>query len=536
MKKNKTYIYKKMSYQERLNNFNQSVTQANDHVARLRDTLANPELKANPVRMGLDMANQVLGTGAGLARIRQHMMDGSETRAVLSANYNKFGQIKDAINNLPTNLNSATNETINRAQGSISSQIADGSKAPSNIVQSIVSGENNPANVTPNITDEIDGGIRSRISNLPQAPNTTQEASNISRSIDNKLNSSLNPAERSNLNQLTSPTFADRVNEVNQIDNADPAKLAGQQNLLQIKNSMANDAIARKQQNIPSAEGYDETGRPINPSAATGSSNTETNILGATSAQDSTGIASTGENAGRNALAQGTGSLPSLPNPSNVGGNVNAPDLVSNVKNAQGDISSVAQSASNDVNQGASIVSRGQNLGLSQANIPSQSGQGSISGLATSANSNNPSAAANMVSQAQQGNADAHTNASSATNQTSANSSTQSSGTEAPDASSNPSTTAGAATADDAATGTNNGIKAALGAEETLDEVAPEVPAIGTVLEAGSLLATLGTGIASLFEPEEKKSSPPPSPKVGAPIQVAAGSLKNNAAGAVGAF
>ena len=526
-----------MSYQERLNDFNQSVSQANDHVATLRDTLSNPELKQNPVRMGLDLANQVLGTGAGLARIRQHMLDGSEQRQVLKANFNKFGQIKDAINNLPNNLNSATNEIINKAKGSVSSQIADTGKAPSQIVQKITAtGENNPALTTPVVDDSIDGGIKQRISNLSSAPNSTTEANSINSSINGKLSATLTPDEMNNLNNAQSQVFTNRVAQVNSFDASDPLKTVGQTRLLQVKNNIANDAIARKQQGLPQATAYDETGKAINPQAQIGSSNTTTNITGATATQDSSGIASTGDNAARNAIAQGTGSTPSLPNPTNISGNVNSSNLVSNVKNAQGDISSVAQSAANDINQGASIVQRGQNLGLSKAQVPTQTGQGTVNGLATSSNSSNPSAQAHIVAQAQQGNADSHNTASSATNQTGTNNSVQNSGVNANDADSNPTATAGAATADDAATGTNNGIKAALATEETLDEVAPEVPAIGTVLEAGSLLATLGTGIASIFEPEQKSSTPQPAAPQATTLQVAAGNLKNTGGSAVGAF
>ena len=109
-----------MSYEERLNSFNQATSSANDHVQRIRDTLTNPEMKENPVKMGLNLASQTLGTIGGIARIRKGMTDGTELRNIAVANYNKFGDIKNTLKS----VNGATNEVLGRAQTSASSQTA----------------------------------------------------------------------------------------------------------------------------------------------------------------------------------------------------------------------------------------------------------------------------------------------------------------------------------------------------------------------------------------------------------------------------
>ena len=94
--------------------------------------------------------------------------------------------------------------------------------------------------------------------------------------------------------------------------------------------------------------------------------------------------------------------------------------------------------------------------------------------------------------------------------------------------------TAGASKASAVADDTGNAIKTALGVEGTLDELAPESGPLGPVLEAGSLLATLGTSIAGLFEkPKEEDTGPKgPAPQT---LQIGA-NLKNDASGSVGAF
>jgi len=74
----------------------------------------------------------------------------------------------------------------------------------------------------------------------------------------------------------------------------------------------------------------------------------------------------------------------------------------------------------------------------------------------------------------------------------------------------------------------------ALGVEEGIDELAPETGPLAPILEVGGLLATLGTSIASLFEPQQEKKPAPPKPT---PQTLSVGAnLKADAQGAVGAF
>jgi hypothetical protein len=545
-----------MSYEERLNSFNQAASSANEHVQRIRDTLTNPEMKENPVKMGLNLASQTLGTIGGIARIRKGMQDGSELRKIAEANYNKFGDIKNTLKTLPKNINGATNEVLGRAQASASSQIADTGTSSSTAVQNFLSGKSAPTPSTPNITPQIDRDVSDNIASLGGNSNPTLAANTLNKQIDGKLNSAFSADEKGTLNDIINKSGsgsqqADLAARANSLPEG-PAKVAAHQDFLNYKNNIANDAVARKQQGLDPAEGYDNAGNPISKPVNL-SAQPDPAVAGSTASADANGAANVGSNAGRNAVAQSAGQVPDakLPNPSNIGGNVNAPNATGTISNAQDDIQNAAQAASNNVDQGASIVQRGQQLSLSQAQVPAQSGQGSVNGLASSANANNPSAQANLVSQAQQGNADSHAAQNSATNQAQAdpstqnpaaqNSANQSANNAADDAAnsanSNPSgATAGANTADEGGKMANTGIDEALETETTLDELAPEAGPIGPLLEAGSMLATLGTGIAAMFEPDKTQKAPAAPPPQASTIQVAKGDLRNMAAAGVGAF
>jgi len=538
------------SYADRLQSFNQSVSATNDHIANLKNTLSNPEYKENPLKQGLEVASTVLGTGEGLARIRGAMKDGSELRNIAKANYNKFGQISDAINNMPKNLNSIGSDAVNRAgtaAQSTSSQISDSGKAASQSARSVAKNITNPLPQNPTISDAVDNGISGRIDAIQGSATPTSDANDISKAINGKLTNALSPDEISNVGSKIANTSVKPLEAANDLPEG-VLKRGFQQQFLNFKNNIANDQIARKQQGLGQPDGYTNTGQPIHNSTANAGDNTANNLTANTASVDSNGSANAGSNAAKNAIA-GDSSLPQVNLPNNVNAanvNVNLPDIANPIPQGSAeDITTAARSAASNVTQGTNILQKGQQLGLQAGRVPSQSG-GTVQGLVTSATANNPSAQANIVSQAQQGNASQHAAGQASGNQASANTDTidpnanisskigGAGGTEQQGASG--AANAGATVADDAGNSIGkSGISAALGTEETLDTLAPEAGPLAPILEAGSLLATLGTGIASLFEPDKKETkpaSPPPKPQT---ISVGA-NLKAGAGGNVGAF
>lgn len=208
-----------------------------------------------------------------------------------------------------------------------------------------------------------------------------------------------------------------------------------------------------------------------------------------------------------------------------------------------GDATDITRATQGGVEEGQGVLSQARALAGRVNNALGGSG---------TADSN--AGQANMVSRAQQGNADAHAQAEdpstqatrtnldpNAESQASKGGGANGGGAEEPGAGGSGaggsgSGSAGAGVADEAEQGASSGIKGALGVEEGLDETLGEVPVLGPILEAGSLLATLGTSIAGLFEPSEKKVTPKVAPG-SLPKDVAVGAnLKQDSSGAVGAY
>ncbi len=205
------------------------------------------------------------------------------------------------------------------------------------------------------------------------------------------------------------------------------------------------------------------------------------------------------------------------------------------------------------VQDGADVVARGRGLGLVQSLVPGQGG-GNVPGLSTTGNSSGDATAVSLshhvnTTQAQTANAPGGQAASAPDSTIGGQAGVRQSQAAAAGASadSDAATTGGrpissgtsssaAQGADEAGSSSSRGIASALTGEETLDALAPDTGPLAPILEAGGLLATLGTGIASLFESptkEVKATAPTPTPTGGFSIGA---NLKNDAGGSVGAF
>jgi len=554
------------SYQERLGAFNQALSSTNDHIDRIKESLSNPEVRENPVKLGLEVAGQVSGTVGGLTGVISRVRDGNVVRNVQKAFYNRLGQmtnqakntaqgagdalnkgvgsLKDIQTNAGDTIQSQTSQVLQNfkdAQQSVGSAVADTGKAATNSVQNL---QTTASNVTSSDIDDaarsaVDGGINSRINNLSGGTNQLSDVQDIDKAINQKVNANLDSSGRQALNNATPDIFSQRVNQVNSMDDSNPLKAVGQQRLLQAKNNMANDAIARNKAGLSAADAYDASGnaqlRPTNSQAAPQATN-------ATASSDaSSGGASAGTNqsstVASNAAPTADSSLPHGGNAS-IGTSADTTTITS----AQGDILSAGNLpgvASADAGQ--NIAQRANSLMLKLGQVPTQSGQGTIQGLTSASTAQNPSGQAHVVSQAQGADAGQHATAQAPGSQTNnnilpgqtannADNAAKTAGTDASNLSGNAAASSGANSAEDA----GSGIKTALGVESTLDELAPDTGPLAPILEAGSLLATIGTGIASLFEPSEKKSAPPPAP---VPQSISVGAnLKSNASQSIGAF
>ena len=544
------------SYQERLGQFNQALNATNEHIDNIKNAVRNPEISENPVKLGLEVAGQVSGTVGGITGLVSRVRDGNVVRNVQKAFYNKLGQvvqgqknttqgIGDALQGVSGDVQSQVSQGLNNfkvAGQSLGAQVADTGKTASNSIQNIQSTASNLTQSTIGDAERnaVDGGINSRISNLSGGTNQLSDVQDIDKAINQKVNANLDSGGRQALNNATPDVFAQRVNQINNMDDSNPLKAVGQQRLLQAKNNMANDAIARSKAGQPPADAYDGMGnaqlKPTTSAPAQVASNP-------VASGDTGGVASTGTNASTSvAQAPATQVMADANLPHGGTASIGTAADASKVVNPSGDILSAGNLpgvASADAGQG--IAQRANSLMLKLGQVPTQSGQGTIQGLTSASTAQNPSAQSHMVTQAQGADASQHAAAQAPGNQTSNNSlpsntannadnAAKTAGTDASNLSGNASASAGANSAEDA----GSGIKTALGVESTLDELAPDTGPLAPILEAGSLLATIGTGIASLFEPGEKKKTPPPAP---APQSVSVGAnLKSNASQAVGAF
>ena len=543
-----------MSYADRLNSFNQAITTAKEHAKSMKETLSNPELRENPVRFGLDAAGQVLGTGEGLVRIRNAMTEGDVRREEANAFFNRLGELnkgnQSLANSIGSNVREALQNVSGRARQTVASATADAQ--PTRLVQSsqtIQEGRAIPKKATDPSRADLeaeDGGISDRIGGFPQSIiRASDEANEINNSINAKIRGGLTGNERAELNDVANESLGD-FNTINRIP-VGQGKADALKNYLTAKNNIANDVLARKTQGLNPAKGYDTTGNPLGE---------DSTILGKalkpggiTAKADSDGTANAGANAGKTlGKAPATNNATSGLNTS-AGGDASNQGLSAarRVGTQIDDIQDAGTAARATVDDGANIVNRGRALNLIQTLVPGQGG-GQVQGLSTIGNA---SGDANTVSLAQHVNSAQAQLAQSVGNQVSSGGeggvrATQL-GITGSQADADATSTGGRSisqslassagrNADEEGSNAGRGIAKALAGEETLDALAPDTGPLGPLLEAGSLLATLGTEVASIFEPEAKESKPEaPPPQAQSGFSIGA-NLKGDAGGAVGAF
>ena len=470
-----------MTYADRLNSFNTAVSQTQDHVDSIKNTLQNADLKANPVRTGLDMAGQVLGTADGLVRLRAGMKNDDVQRNVAKAIYNRMGDLKAGKEALNSTTGELTNQALNKVgsvRQSAGSYLADTGSSLANSVKAVQNGATIEKDAAP-----VEAPVRSQ----PRAAGVGEAAVG-------------EPAATT-----AAPTFSNTGDLL--ADSKQAIGVADQQA------STSQDVLARA--------------RALNSQPS------------ASAAQDVGGIASTGP------AASETVAVPTSVN--------NGASLIpSSVSNAISDPE-------------ASIADRASSLNLTSSIVPSQFG-GEVPGLSTAGLA---SSDANTLSRAQQFAGDTHDLAQAAgSNVESALGGVRSFMGEAGGMLGDVGALAGGLTsilgggsagaknsdeqfestmqsvqgatqlgglAGKAGSAAKSGIQSALGVEEGLDALAPDTGPLAPILEGGSLLATLGTGIASIFEsPTEPAAAPPPPPKA---TSFAIGAdLSNDASANVGAF
>ena len=543
------------SYADRLNQFNQAATAASDHISKIKETLTNPALQENPVEMGLNLAGQTIGTAEGLVRIRAGMKDGGVQRNVQKAFYNKLSDLAAGKKNLSDTVGETINQVRAAAGQSASSFVADTGSTLNQSVAKVQSGATTLADkINPSASDldAVDGGLSQGVSQFPRsAIQSSDEANELNRNINQKINAGLTGDERSALNDRLGSSIGN-IGDINLLpEGGNKTQVMSQ--FLSAKNNVANDALARKTLGLPNPDSYTSSGQPVQSSAApSGTDNTGLSVGGSAKQDAANGAANTGPSASAT-VAQ-------------TAETDNGASLIP--KNVQAAITG----------DDSDILQRGAALGLKSSTVPAQGG-GSVPGLSTL---DAPSSQANTVSRAQQFAADTHSSAQSAASGVE-NALEDESGSFASGLSSGARSFMGSAGGllgdvgafagggasllglSGASSGSKNadglqktqnvlsdvnaakdtlplaktatsGLSKALGTEETLDALAPDTGPLAPILEAGSLLATLGTGIASIFESSKPSAPPPPPPPKQKPGISIGADLQSSASGNVGAF
>ena len=435
------------SYADRIGKFSDMISTTNDHIKAIQDMRINPR---DPLGTGLNIAGSTIGGIGGIAGAVSGMQHFKDFKTM-------YGGLK---NTLEKSVNSGGNKP---STDSLGSQASD----------KVQSGQTDE--IQPEDVDEI----ASRINNLDKMPYPTGEANEINKAINSKINSSLDPFQKIDLNNAV--RASGRANDdttANAMQEGED-KIAAQKSYLNFKNNASNDAISKVNSGQDIPESYDESGKP-NTVETTEQPQPQSNV---------------------NNVAQG-----------------NESDLVQNatdsVENAVGDHVNIG---SNLEGQTQSLIDRGRaalsNLTGGQS-VPGRLGE-AVDGLRVnpSFNPNDLGSQINTGARIQQNAADqaAHELAPSQAMNTTDDAT--GSGVEA--VSQKLASTASKTA--DLGTDASEGLEAVSGISDALDSTAafagPAAPIIGLV----SGLLTLGTTIASAIHKKPKAQAPPP------PTQVSVG-------------
>ena len=491
-----------MSYSDRLSAFNEAVAHTSDHIDAIRKTLTNPELKENPVKMGLNVAGSVLGTGEGLLAVKRGMEDKGFLRRGFKAIASRLGRKPEgttsgtggggegsAANGGESGTREGASDGAGRADEAPTDRGTGGRSGGDRGAAEPAEGEGGGA-ARPAAADGGAEGEGAAAAPEPtpavEAPARTVAGTEAAGGGDGQAAARTAPED----NPFSFQNFEPRAGDTT---------------------SVTRGATARP----------DVSDDPFSSPRTLQQTRT-----------------SYGSNPTRNAVANEGEGVPDSALP-NSGGGAAGSDIVDTARAGAGDISDAARATQGGVEQGQSLLQRAQNL---QGRVQNALGG---SGTADSA-----SGQANMVSQAQHGNAAQHAAQQNPNSESGADSGAQdpaassqarnggqaAEGAEGEGGGLNPAGggSSGAAAADE---GASTGIRTAEGVETTLDETLGEVPVIGPLLEGVSLLATLGTTIAGAFQPNEVKGKSQADKGVPLPGELAVGAnLKQNSGGAVGAY
>ena len=500
-----------MSYAERLNGFNQAISSTNDHVKALRDAMNNPAIRDNPVKMALETAGQVTGTIGGVTGGVARVRDSAVMRNVQKAFYDKLTQAKKA---------GAPQSVIDAIQGKLDKAIG---KAPT--------GSTTPGAPSSNGAHNADNGN----SGGTEAPSDLGPGGTETGLGPGGTESGLGPGG------TEAPTGGGGGGGA--AAGADEGTLGGDLPF-----------------QVGAEEGFQATARVapqdlIQTRLASGAVKPPSGGAGAGGAPE---------------LGPGGTEAPTL-----GPGGTEAPKSVSEFARAteggEGDIRGLgiraidqskfdplfppeappsAAAAADSSSGGASAGAGANSNSVARSAVPEDGLQPDLPFQAggIEPNTGNPSSDAHALSQQQGSNASTHANASDPSQQATqtnldpeaqiqANKSSAQGDSNAADAGNiNADANAGsngANVAEDA----GKGIRTATKVEEGLDELAPDTGPLAPFIEIGSLLATLGTSIAGLFEKKDKTTAPTgPKPGASMALSVGANLKQGGGGGSVGAF
>ena len=218
------------SYVDRIGKFSDMISTTNDHIKAIQDMRINPR---DPLGTGLNIAGSTIGGIGGIAGAVSGMQHFKDFKTM-------YGGLK---NTLEKSVNSGGNKP---STDSLGSQASD----------KVQSGQTDE--IQPEDVDEI----ASRINNLDKMPYPTGEANEINKAINSKINSSLDPFQKIDLNNAVRASGrANDATTANAMQEGED-KIAAQKSYLNFKNNASNDAISKVNSGQDIPESYDESGKP----------------------------------------------------------------------------------------------------------------------------------------------------------------------------------------------------------------------------------------------------------------------------------
>ncbi len=239
------------SYSDRINRFNDMINTTADHVSAIQEATQKFRESNDPVGLGLDITGATAGgvstIAGGIAGIN-HFKDFKKMYRGITS---RLSNVRDRVNtDAPINDGGRGGDTYNADPvQNKGSNVADENAIPTN------------ENLTK--IDNVDGGIQDRIDNLNNNPFPTQEANDINREIDSKVNSELGSSGKSTLNNAvkSSGRGGDPARATSMQEGSD--KVEAQKDFLSFKNKVANDSIQRNRTGQDQANSYDKDGNAI---------------------------------------------------------------------------------------------------------------------------------------------------------------------------------------------------------------------------------------------------------------------------------